>query len=172
MVKDLMDTILKIFSGNLLQVKTNPMKCNLCGNEFFGEGNMADKLLRDHIKTVHSSQRLKEFGLPPSKQKEIDEAKTVVAEVTTTSQGQVVEYPTTPVSKAPPPEPIVLEYKYKGQCDVCGVRVDTLKVEIDGMPVMVAYCGNCRKQKSQQKVIPIDEQYEKPKDDSKKAGKH
>ena len=57
-------------------------------------------------------------------------------------------------------KPIVLKYKYEGQCDKCGKEIDTIQIEflknIESM--MVAYCSNCKIQFVNQSVIPIQAQ--------------
>lgn len=62
----------------------------------------------------------------------------------------------------PRPEPkrekIVLEYKYKGDCESCGRVVDTITVEGKEKDVQIAYCSACKKQYNQAEVIPIAKQ--------------
>lgn len=76
-----------------------------------------------------------------------------------------VALPPSPPAEVPR-KPIVLEYKYNGECELCGSPVDTLHVDLDGAHVAIAYCPKDRLQITQRKVIPLDEQF---KDNGKKS---
>lgn len=55
-------------------------------------------------------------------------------------------------------EPIILVYKFLGNCDICNNPVDTIKVELGEKDMMIAYCAADKKQWTSQKVIPIIQQ--------------
>jgi hypothetical protein len=61
----------------------------------------------------------------------------------------------------PKGEPIVLEYKYKGDCESCGRAVDTITVEGKEKDTQIAYCSACKKQYNQVEVVPIAKQSKK-----------
>ena len=58
-------------------------------------------------------------------------------------------------------EPIVLKYKFEGQCATCKRPVETIEVEVGEYNVVTPYCINCKKQEKQIKVIPISKQFVK-----------
>lgn len=67
----------------------------------------------------------------------------------------------TPTSqpKPLPKKVIVLEYKYSGDCEVCGREIDTIRVSLIEFDMMIAYCPNCKKQFKETKVVPIEKQF-------------
>lgn len=69
------------------------------------------------------------------------------------------ESPKKPVKEveAPPPppkKPLVLKYKYEGQCDN-GHEVDTILIPVGDKQMAVAYCPICKEQIKEQTVTPI-----------------
>lgn len=123
--------------------------CNFCqaGSAQFQTMGM----LQEHIKLVHIPSR--RTGLAPSKIKEIEQAK---------APSEPVMQPVAEDQVPPPPppkpvrKPIVLDYQYSGECETCGVPVETIKLEVSAGLFMVARCGNCRKQLKELRVIPIE----------------
>lgn len=61
-----------------------------------------------------------------------------------------------PIPEQPKKEPIILEYRFKGTCEICNGGLDTIKVEMGDKDTMIAYCPSCRKQWTSQIVIPIN----------------
>jgi len=111
-----------------------------CGNTF-----RSPEELRQHIIEAHINKRREEFGKPAVKPKK----KPVVEEVKAPAEPE-------PVSKPIPP--IILEYKYKGACQVCNMEVATVLIDVQDKQVAVAFCKNCEQQLHQQTVIPIIQQ--------------
>ena len=73
---------------------------------------------------------------------------------------EVVKTPDNPPGGTPVSEkkPIILEYRYKGTCEICNGELDTIKVSVGEKDMMIAYCPTDRKQWTSQEVIPIGKQ--------------
>ncbi len=125
-------------------------QCGQCGESFNGMVG-----LKDHIKKVHIPERIIKFSKPV-----VDEGKNEQQKVEE-KPVDVVKSPEPP--KVPPPEPIVLEYRYKGQCSMCRHDVKTVMLDVDDYSFAVSYCSNCDKKLLQTKVIPISSQFKNEK---------
>lgn len=71
-----------------------------------------------------------------------------------------------PVQSSSPPKPelkpIQLGYKYSGNCKDCGREVETIILDINKKEQKaVAYCIHCRKECTQESVVPISQFKEK-----------
>lgn len=56
-------------------------------------------------------------------------------------------------------KPIVLKYKFEGECQKCNKEVETIEVKGVEINAMVAYCSNCKSQFTQVNVIPLEKQF-------------
>jgi len=54
-----------------------------------------------------------------------------------------------------PIEPIVLEYKFSGQCSLCKQPVETLIIDTEKNWWAVAWCVQCKKKRMEQRVKPL-----------------
>lgn len=93
-------------------------------------------------------------------------------------KGKIVEYE----GNSPPvivkaPEPIVLEYRFTGQCRKHMTEVSTLTAEVDGKCIAFAFCKECNKNILSQTVPLLNKVYfeeiglNKPKRRFKRKGK-
>lgn len=63
-----------------------------------------------------------------------------------------------PVSAAPPPKkPLVLEYRWTGQCPDCFASAETHQIRVADGLYLIAWCGSEKKQIKDIKVIPLEE---------------
>ena len=131
--------------------KEKPMRtisqCGQCGESFNG---MVE--LKDHIRKVHIPDRIAKFSQPVVEDKpKIEKLNPEFAKITEPA----------PIQPAPLPNPIVLEYRYKGQCPTCLHEVQTIMMDIEDYSFAVCYCSFCNKKLLQTKVIPISSQGQK-----------
>lgn len=133
--------------------KEKPVKtisqCGQCGESFDGMVQ-----LKDHIRKVHLPERIAKFNQGTI----IDQTPKVKEEnlEIKPSEKKITEVqPAMPIIK---PEPIILEYRFKGMCPDCRHEPRTILIDIDDYSLAVAFCSNCNKKLIQQKVIPINHQ--------------
>jgi formamidopyrimidine-DNA glycosylase len=60
-----------------------------------------------------------------------------------------------PVDPKTQTQPIVLVYKYEGQCTSCGVPIETIDLDMKTTYYVLAWCSNCKKKLRQRKVIKL-----------------
>lgn len=118
---------------------TNTYFCNQCKDDLLEFSSLKD--LQEHIRLVHIAAR---NTLPPA------------TKVETSNNLPIANVPITPPDP-PPKRPIVLRYKYEGQCTSCGAEVTTLDVVLDKNMVVVAYCIPCNQKLKEKQVTPISE---------------
>ena len=132
--------------------KGNPVRtisqCSQCGYSFDGL-----VLLKDHIKKAHIPDRIAKFNQPVVDETPEEKPKEDKPAVPINTPSQPL-----PVVK---PDPIVLEYKFKGMCPDCRHEPRTIILDIDDYSFAIAFCSNCDKKLVQQKVIPISYQGQK-----------
>lgn len=115
------------------------MVCTKCSSSPTFNGM---KELQEHIRSVHT----------------LGQAQRPVPPIRAESPPPIVEVAPPVVEEPPKREPVVLEYKYKGECPTCGTQVTTLDVVLVDKKVMIAYCIPCNVKVTEQVVIPIEEQ--------------
>lgn len=83
-----------------------------------------------------------------------------MAEIAKEQDKPAVEAPVKPeVPPTPAPEikPLLLTYKYEGNCNICNTPINTIMVEVKGALVAVAYCIS-HKQLKTIEVQPIEKE--------------
>ena len=134
------------------------VQCNFCGSSSSDYPNIEQ--VRFHIKQVHMPGRRVALGVSPIKAKEIEEAKNnpikdnlqkIADQVSPETGGQH-----DPLAK-PQRKPILLEYKYTGECPTDGLPIKTIPLKAGDGLYMVAWCENCNKQYQSIEVIPIED---------------
>lgn len=111
--------------------------------------------LQQHIREEHLPQRRSDYKIPPTV---VEKAQQVKVPIPPPASLVSVE-PSKPKRK-----PVLLKYQYQGECETCGVPVETHEIKVETGLYMIAWCPNCRKQLKDLKVIPID-QFQKIKEE-------
>jgi hypothetical protein len=148
-----MKGLLKIFSQKQTgkETKTMEFMCPICDTNYKSLNDLAK-----HNLGIHSSGNGSEIkpksSLPPTEE-DFRRAKQELQK-----QGQDKSKEQSAEHKAER-KPLVLRYKWDGECDQCGGEVDTIEIPIEDRNSCVAYCPACKRQLQQVPVIPIDTQW-------------
>ena len=112
------------------------------GGEIVEFDNMV--LLNNHRRNIHLSQ-------PQPEAKKEASAVSLAIE----------DFPVKPsITQKPALKPIILHYKYEGNCTLCGREVDTIEINLPDSyrNALISYCSICKKQLTQELVIPLSQQ--------------
>ena len=124
--------------------------CNNCTDQF-----KTEEALKAHIREVHIMARISDFKIPNLLVKKAEKAVNEKDLVVHPGEIKIVEKD---VQKKLERKPIELKYVYEGDCNICGIPVETHEIIVPDGVYQVCWCGNCRKQLTQLKVIPIEKQ--------------
>ena len=130
--------------------------CNNCTDQF-----KTGEALQAHIKEAHTGRRRVDFKIAPRK---IEEMERVQEQAIKNEEKEVKQdAPVSPIPKEKEEKrkPIELVYIFQGDCPIDGIPVETHEIKIPEGLYQIAWCGNCKKQLTQIKVLPIEDQIKK-----------